>query len=113
MSSAPSASGRRGATSSPPNASTRPRRCGWGWYPTSRLTTSSIKVLNALNLFTISNNFADAKSIVTHPATTTHSRLSDEQKADLGIAPGLVRISCGLEDPADLVADMLAALEQA
>ncbi|WP_138469008.1 O-succinylhomoserine sulfhydrylase [Poseidonocella sp. HB161398] len=74
---------------------------------------AAFRVLNALEVFIISNNLGDAKSIVTHPATTTHSRLSDEQKAELGIAPGLVRISCGLEDPADLVADLLAALEQA
>ncbi|WP_108258635.1 O-succinylhomoserine sulfhydrylase [Mangrovicoccus ximenensis] len=74
---------------------------------------AAFRVLNALEVFIISNNLGDAKSIVTHPATTTHSRLSDEQKAELGIAPGLIRISCGLEDSADLVADMLAALEQA
>ncbi len=74
---------------------------------------AAFRVLNALEVFIISNNLGDAKSIVTHPATTTHSRLSDEQKAELGIAPGLIRISCGLEDSADLVADMLAALELA
>ncbi|WP_172329538.1 O-succinylhomoserine sulfhydrylase [Mangrovicoccus sp. HB161399] len=74
---------------------------------------AAFRVLNALEVFIISNNLGDAKSIVTHPATTTHSRLSDEQKAELGIAPGLIRISCGLEDSGDLVADMLAALDQA
>jgi O-succinylhomoserine sulfhydrylase len=68
------------------------------------------RFLNALELFTISNNFADAKSIVTHPATTTHQRLPDPQKQALGITPGLVRISCGLEDADDLLADLLAAL---
>jgi O-succinylhomoserine sulfhydrylase len=66
--------------------------------------------LNGLEIFTITNNFADAKSIVTHPATTTHQRLPPEQKALLGITPGLVRVSCGLEDPGDLLADLLAAL---
>jgi O-succinylhomoserine sulfhydrylase len=68
------------------------------------------RFLNALEIFTISNNFADAKSIVTHPATTTHQRLPDAQKAALGISPGLVRISCGLEDAEDLLADLMAAL---
>ena len=71
------------------------------------------KFLNALDIFTISNNFADAKSIATHPATTTHSRLPDDQKEMLGITPGLVRLSAGLEDQDDLIADLLAALEQA
>jgi O-succinylhomoserine sulfhydrylase len=70
------------------------------------------KMLNALNVFTISNNFADAKSIVTHPATTTHQRLPDDQKAIVGITPGLVRLSAGLEDPSDLIADLLQALDQ-
>jgi O-succinylhomoserine sulfhydrylase len=69
------------------------------------------KFLNALDIFTISNNFADAKSIATHPATTTHARLPQEQKDTLGITPGLVRLSAGLEDAGDLIADLLAALE--
>ncbi len=67
-------------------------------------------VLNKLRLFTISNNFADAKSIVTHPATTTHQRLPQAQKDMLGISMGLVRLSVGLEDPDDLIADLMAAL---
>jgi len=69
------------------------------------------KFLNALEIFTISNNFADAKSIVTHPATTTHQRLPQEQKDTLGITPGMVRVSLGLEDPDDLIADLRAALD--
>lgn len=70
------------------------------------------KFLNALEIFTISNNFADAKSIATHPATTTHQRLPQDQKDMLGISMGLVRLSVGLEDPADLIADLLQALDQ-
>ena len=70
-------------------------------------------MLNALSLFTISNNFADAKSIVTHPATTTHQRLPQEQKDTLGIGPGLVRLSAGLEDAEDLIADLTQALDRA
>jgi O-succinylhomoserine sulfhydrylase len=69
------------------------------------------KFLNGLELFTISNNFADAKSIVTHPATTTHQRLPQDQKDLLGISGGLVRLSTGLEDAGDLIDDLLAALD--
>ena len=67
--------------------------------------------MNELQLFVISNNFADAKSIATHPATTTHQRLDAARRAMLGITPGLVRLSFGLEDGADLLADIRAALE--
>ena len=69
------------------------------------------KFLNGLKLFMISNNFADAKSIVTHPATTTHQRLPQKQKDLLGISGGLVRLSAGLEDPGDLILDLIAALD--
>lgn len=69
------------------------------------------RFLNALHIFTITNNFADSKSLVTHPATTTHQRLPQDQKVTLGITPGLVRVSCGLEDADDLLADLLQALE--
>ncbi|MCH2075551.1 MAG: O-succinylhomoserine sulfhydrylase [Rhodobacteraceae bacterium] len=74
---------------------------------------AAFKTLNALEIFTISNNLGDAKSIVTHPATTTHQRLSDDQKVELGITEGLVRVSVGLEDAKDLIADVTQALEGA
>ena len=67
--------------------------------------------LNALQIVLISNNLGDAKSIVTHPATTTHQRLPDDQKKVLGITPGLVRLSVGIEDADDILADILHALE--
>jgi len=70
------------------------------------------RFLNALELFTISNNFADAKSIATHPATTTHQRLPQAQKDLLGISDGLVRLSVGLEDADDLLADLRQALDK-
>ncbi|MCV2894610.1 aminotransferase class I/II-fold pyridoxal phosphate-dependent enzyme [Lentibacter sp. XHP0401] len=70
-------------------------------------------MLNALEVAIISNNFADSKSIATHPATTTHQRLPQEQKDMLGISEGLVRFSVGLEDVDDIIADLLGALEQA
>lgn len=72
---------------------------------------AAFKFLNALSIPVISNNLGDAKSIATHPATTTHQRLPDEQKNELGITPGLVRFSVGLEDSDDLIADLKAALE--
>ena len=61
----------------------------------------------------ISNNLGDAKSLVTHPATTTHQRLTPDQRAALGIGDGLVRLSVGLEDPEDLLADLRHALDAA
>lgn len=72
---------------------------------------AAFRFLNALKIVIISNNLGDAKSIVTHPTTTTHQRLSDAQRADLGITPGLVRLSVGIEDPGDLIADLKGALE--
>lgn len=70
----------------------------------------AFRFLNALRLIRISNNLGDAKSLVTHPTTTTHQRLTEEQRLALGITPGLVRLSVGLEDPADLRADLESAL---
>lgn len=70
-------------------------------------------MLNGLDIITISNNLGDAKSIVTHPATTTHQRLSEEQRDALGITHGLIRLSVGLEDTDDLIADLLAGLSRA
>ncbi|WP_375553897.1 O-succinylhomoserine sulfhydrylase [Roseovarius mucosus] len=74
---------------------------------------TAFRFLNALEIVVISNNLGDAKSIVTHPATTTHQRLPAAQKAALGITPGLVRLSVGLEDCGDLIRDIQNALEAA
>ncbi|WP_299190926.1 O-succinylhomoserine sulfhydrylase [uncultured Litoreibacter sp.] len=71
----------------------------------------AFRFLNALQIVTISNNLGDSKSLVTHPTTTTHQRLSDAQRASLGITDGLVRLSIGLEDTDDLLADIKAALD--
>jgi len=65
---------------------------------------------DALKLVKISNNLGDAKSLITHPATTTHQRLTAAARAELGISDGLVRLSCGLEHPADIVEDLVTAL---
>ena len=71
---------------------------------------AAFRFLDALEIVLISNNLGDSKSLVTHPATTTHQRLTPGQRAALGIGDGLVRLSVGLEDPDDLLADVLAAL---
>lgn len=71
---------------------------------------AAFKFLDALDFIIISNNFADAKSIATHPDTTTHQRLPQAQKDILGISGGLIRFSCGLEDPEDILADIEQAL---
>jgi O-succinylhomoserine sulfhydrylase len=65
---------------------------------------------NELGLIAISNNLGDAKSLITHPATTTHQRLSVEAQTAMGITPGLVRLSVGLEDSDDLIEDLTQAL---
>ena len=74
---------------------------------------AAFRVLNALKLTKISNNLGDAKSLVTHPATTTHQRLAPEARAELGISEGFIRFSAGLEHADDLIEDLAAALEKA
>jgi O-succinylhomoserine sulfhydrylase len=74
---------------------------------------ATFRFANALQIIKISNNLGDAKSLITHPATTTHQRLSVEQREAVGITEGLVRLSVGLEDPADLIEDLDAALHHA
>ena len=74
---------------------------------------AAFRCLNALKLSKISNNLGDAKSLVTHPATTTHQRLSPQARAELGIGEGFVRFSAGLEHADDLIEDLYAALEEA
>ncbi len=68
--------------------------------------------MNALRLIKISNNLGDAKSLVTHPATTTHHRFTPDARTEMGITDGLVRLSVGLEHPDDLLADLTQALDQ-
>jgi O-succinylhomoserine sulfhydrylase len=67
-------------------------------------------VMNRLRLIAISNNLGDAKSLITHPATTTHQRLSRGERYELGITDDLVRLSVGLEDAEDLMRDLDHAL---
>ena len=74
---------------------------------------AAFRCLNALRIARISNNLGDAKSLVTHPATTTHQRLTPEARAELGISEGFIRFSAGLEHADDLIEDFAAALEKA
>jgi O-succinylhomoserine sulfhydrylase len=74
---------------------------------------NAFRFMNALSIFKISNNLGDAKSLVTHPATTTHQRLSPEARAELGIFDNTIRLSIGLEDVRDLKADLDQALAAA
>ena len=74
---------------------------------------TTFRFLNALKLVRITNNLGDAKSLVTHPATTTHQRLSPEERAAIGISDGTVRFSSGLEHPDDILEDVVAALDKA
>ena len=74
---------------------------------------AAFKFLNALKIIKLSNNLGDAKSLITHPATTTHQRLKPDDRAALGITDGLVRLSVGLETPADLVRDVTEAVHAA
>ncbi|MES2914765.1 MAG: O-succinylhomoserine sulfhydrylase [Pseudomonadota bacterium] len=73
---------------------------------------AAFRFMNALDIIKISNNLGDAKSIATHPATTTHQRLAQEVKDKLGITNGLIRLSVGLEDAGDLQEDLFRALSQ-
>jgi len=72
----------------------------------------AFRFLNGLKLIGITNNLGDAKSLITHPTTTTHQRLTPAQRAELGIGDGLVRFSAGLEHPDDLIEDLLTALDK-
>jgi O-succinylhomoserine sulfhydrylase len=78
------------------------------WVPGG--TERAFEVIDALTLIDISNNLGDAKSLVTHPATTTHHRIGPEVRAEMGVGDGVIRISVGLEDPADLQVDLDRAL---
>ena len=66
---------------------------------------------NALSVVKISNNLGDAKSLITHPATTTHQRIGPEARAESGIGDGMLRLSCGLEDVEDLIEDVAAGCD--
>jgi len=70
----------------------------------------AVRVVNGVSLFSRTANLGDTKSIISHPASTTHARLTEEARLAAGITPGLIRLSIGLEDPRDLIADLARAL---
>ena len=70
----------------------------------------AMALLNALELIDISNNIGDSRSLMTHPASTTHSGLAEDVRAEIGVAEGMLRVNIGLEDPADLIEDLDQAL---
>ncbi|MCG8655042.1 MULTISPECIES: O-succinylhomoserine sulfhydrylase [unclassified Yimella] len=89
---------------------------GGGTVVTFRLAggkAEAFKLMNALQIIDISNNLGDSKSLITHPATTTHRRMGEEARLAIGITDGVLRISVGLEDAADLVRDLTQALDKA
>ena len=70
------------------------------------------RFLDALQMLSLTANLGDTRTIVTHPATTTHSKLTDQERAAVGITPGLIRVSAGLEHPSDILADIQQAIEK-
>lgn len=72
---------------------------------------AAFALLNALSIILISNNLGDAKSLITHPATTTHSNMSPQDRADIGISDAMLRLSVGLEHKDDLLRDLAIALD--
>jgi O-succinylhomoserine sulfhydrylase len=74
--------------------------------------SAAMSLLNALELIDISNNIGDTKSLITHPASTTHSSLTPATRAEMGVTEGMLRISVGLEDPQDLIDDLDQALRR-
>jgi len=102
-----------GLPSQPQHALARQQMSGHGNLIAFHLAggkPAAFSLLNALSLISISNNLGDSKSLITHPATTTHQRLSDDERAAVGIGAGTVRLSVGLEDCEDLLADLDRAL---
>jgi O-succinylhomoserine sulfhydrylase len=102
-----------GLESHPQHALARRQMASGGGLVAFRVGAGQVRafdVLNRLRLIGISNNLGDAKSLVTHPTTTTHHRFTEAERLDLGITPDLLRLSVGLEDPADLIEDLDQAL---
>jgi O-succinylhomoserine sulfhydrylase len=100
----------------PQAALARRQMCGGGTLVTFTVKggkAAAFRVANALEIIRISNNLGDAKSLITHPSTTTHQRFAEEQRLAMGIEPGMLRLSLGLEDPDDLIEDLVTALDAA
>ncbi len=105
-----------GLDSHPQHGLAKRQMSGFGSLVTLELPggkAAAFRFLDTLALIDISNNLGDAKSLVCHPATTTHSRLSPAERADIGVTEGVVRVSIGLEHPEDLIEDLERALAAA
>ena len=74
-------------------------------------TEAGIKFLDSLKLLSLTANLGDTRSIASHPASTTHSKLTEKERSDVGITPGMIRISVGLEYADDIIEDIVQALE--
>jgi len=89
------------------------QQCGFGGivsFVVKGGQESAWRLIDSTRLFSITANLGDTKSTITHPATTTHHRLTDEQRAEAHISPGLIRLSVGLEDVSDLQSDLANGL---
>ena len=73
---------------------------------------SGRKFLNSLKMLSLTANLGDTRSIASHPASTTHAKLSEAERAAVNITPGLIRISVGLEHKEDILNDILRALDE-
>ncbi len=103
-----------GLKSHPQHALARRQMSGFGTvlaFEAGKTKADAFRFMNRLKIVEISNNLGDSKSLATHPATTTHSKLTKESRAALGISDALVRISVGLEDATDIVDDLEQALK--
>jgi O-succinylhomoserine sulfhydrylase len=105
-----------GLASHPQHALARRQQSGFGGIVSFEVRggrARAWKVIDAVRLFTITGNLGDTRSIITHPASTTHGRLPAADREAAGIGEGLIRLSIGLEDEADLQRDLAAALDAA
>ncbi len=104
-----------GLKSHPQHALAAKQMSGFGsvvCFEAGATKAEAFRLMNALKLIEISNNLGDTKSLTTHPATTTHQRVPPAERAALGISDGLIRVSAGIEDEADLIDDLDQALKQ-
>ena len=102
-----------GRADHPQHALARRQMTGFGSLVTLEIQGGkdrAFRVLDRLALIDLSNNLGDAKSLVCHPGTTTHSKLPIDERLDCGITDGVIRLSVGLEHPDDLIADLDQAL---
>jgi methionine-gamma-lyase len=82
------------------------------WFEVTGGAAAGKKLMDSLELWTLAENLGSVESLATHPATMTHAAIPPEERARVGITDGLVRLSVGLEDSRDLIADLSQALDQ-